>query len=535
MTLNKINKNMIDPDFVQQVNDTTAQLAETNQELTTVQNDKADLTEIHRIESELLEKAPRPLVDMLASKDYVDSQISSVNTGGNIDLSRKADATIIGYLSPNDFEIGTLDSVGGAPVEQSTRMRSKDFIRVSRGTVIKNIDETNLKIGVHFFTLNKIWERIVGFSANMNTHFIENDCYIKIVAAYKNDRGITDIADIVSKLVIYGAFTNINKKVLEMGDAVKEMDDVVKIIEQKVESIELKDIKTNNTGRELLFKFNIPNNYMSDHTFVGDELWFFEASNDAHTDWAKVRRYSINLENKTATLLGTFDHNWGHCNTVTYSKQTDTLILGNGGGSDNIQPDEIYIFENASQMMNQTQVDVVTAIRLRLNNDGFEWGKQINVVWGESNAGKHNIAYVISNNDVTQFIHKIILGQGGNQLEKGTFISGKTGRQFNGTYKVLNQYTYPYPADRYYANQGSIFYNGVLYEGFGHEGLSHIEKILNTDGTVTAKIMQERIYDDLGNEIASITNGLTVNDGALYIGNVNNPMAVCEVYVFKFV
>src|SRR5690606_2125364 len=88
------------------------------------------------------------------------------------------------------------------------------------------------------------------------------------------------------------------------------------------------NIAVNDTGKEFIFKFNIPIYWMSDHTFVGNELWCFNVSNDNHSDYQDVNRYMVDFENKTASFLGSFQHNFGHANTVDYCAETDTLILG---------------------------------------------------------------------------------------------------------------------------------------------------------------------------------------------------------------
>ncbi len=413
-------------------------------------------------------------------------------------------------LDVDNFEVGSLRGSTGEPDDLTTRIRCKDFNKVSKGDVIVNLNISEFKLAIHFFSLeDKTWQGLIGFSKNITKYVFEKECYIKLVIAYDDDREVTleDRNDILSNFVAY------------TGILSEESEENNNRYTRQI---------YNDTGKEFIFKFPVVSggSYLSDHTFVKDELWVFPVSNDSHTNFVDVNRYSVDLENKNAQFLGSFKHNWGHCNTVDYCKVTDSIILGNGGGSDNLEPNEIYIFENASNMQNETTVNVSTAIKLEIEKDGFDWGKQLNVVWGESNAGKHNIIYAISNNDVTQFIHKIILGQGGNQLENGTFISGKTGLQFNGTYKIIKQYTYPY--DRYYCNQGTQFYNGILYEGFGHDAISHFEKILNKNGTVTAEIMQERIYDDTGNEINFTVEGLAIKNDHLFIGSIKN-----EIYVFK--
>lgn len=352
-------------------------------------------------------------------------------------------------------------------------------------------------------------------------YVIEEDSYIKLVFAYKDG---VNIAGKESELLQqYRLYPTGEYHTEESSD---------------------KEIIVNDSGRELAFSFPITlqNSYMSDHTFVGDELWIFPVSNDSHTNWSTVLRYNVDMENKSANLLGTFDHNFGHANTVDYQDKTDCLVLGNGSGSGNTEPNEFYVFQNASSLKDIEQVDVYEhAIVYEVANDGFDWGKQLNVVWGQSNGGKYNIVYALSNynsetgtadyspsSSDTQVIHKLLLGQGSNVLEHGSYRSGKGQNEFNGTYKVLKKYEHPYEYD--YANQGTTFYNGKIYEGIAHDRLSFFEKVLDDSGRVQSKLFRERLWDDLGDELNLVVEGIDIKDNHIFLGEIGQRIYVYKIY-----
>ena len=293
------------------------------------------------------------------------------------------------------------------------------------------------------------------------------------------------------------------------------------------------DIIENNTkrtvmsGKECLFFFKceFTKSYLSDFCFVGDELWCFAVSNDDHTDTAEVVRYSIDYENKQATKLGSFTHNFGHANTVDYCENLDCLILGNGGSASNTQPNEFYIFPNASSFKDLSAVTIAKH-GMVFDVSQLGWGKQVNVVWGESNRGRHNIAYVISNDGSTnRYIMKILLGQGNAQLEHGTFIKGKGYYEFNGTFKILG--TWPREWIHLEFNNGSDFYDGVIYEGLGG-GLWWAEHKILEDGTTDTTIYKDMVYTPEGEIESAEAEGITVNSDYLILGDVAK-----NIYIYK--
>lgn len=426
---------------------------------------------------------------------------------------------------PSLFEVGTINtSSNGQNAPSTTSIRSKDYHLFKKGSKLKRLGG---QIAIWFYDIEtKDWlnGKEIGYPGPVDYSFSEDSLVRFVINGY--------------------------------GGSIKETLSTVSILQYSSDVLnELTETKTeeanhaqpyyvNDSGKDLVFKFPITlkNSYKSDHTFVGDELWIFPVSNDSHTSWSTVMRYSVDAKNKTATLLGTFDHNWGHANSVDYNENTDSLVCGNGGGSGNTQPDEFYVFENASQLKNIAQVDVHEhAIVYQVEKDGFDWGKQLNTTWGQANGGKYNIVYVLSNynsatgkadnsttSSDTQVIHKVLLGQGANKLENGTFIDGKSGLEYNGTYKVLKEYTHPYEYD--YANQGTTFYNGVIYEGIAHDRLSFFEKILDDSGKVKSILNRERLFNDAGAELGLVVEGLAIKDDLLYLGEAGNSLTI---YVYK--
>lgn len=290
------------------------------------------------------------------------------------------------------------------------------------------------------------------------------------------------------------------------------------------ENVKQQVVKTSLT-KECLFKFkvNLRSSYMSDHCFVGDELWVFPVSNDEHTDYTHVMRYSIDLQEQTATEVGAFRHNWGHVNSIDYNSKYDTLICGNGSGVYGTAA-KIFIFENASRFRS-VEVAEFSENVLEIDCTSLGWGDKLNVVWGESNNGMNNICYCMTNDNKN--IRRVLLGQGTVALENGTFIEGKSETQFNGTFKVLAEFSQINGDD---VNQGSHFQDGVLYIALGHDAIWYSKNYLGADGYIEKEIIKEFIYDNTGNKIPCVAEGIAMKDGKTYLGLANSGYNWIYVY-----
>ena len=259
-------------------------------------------------------------------------------------------------------------------------------------------------------------------------------------------------------------------------------------------------------------RINITGYYWSDICFVGEELWAFEPSD---VDGVNTTDGYIYMFDSTLTFKRQLKHNFGHVNTVEYCEEIDSLILGNGSGYYGTDG-EIYIIQGVSQwrgLPDNTLLDLVGGISGSLITTiqvGRTFGDKVNVCWGEDNNGLNNICYAISNNN--QNVRKLLLGKGTNQFESGQFVSGRTDTQFNGTYKILGEWTHPVIE----VNQGSCYYNGYLWLAIGHDGLFIAKFKLNPDGTITSTPKQEFFYEATGTLIETASEGVTIKNGMIY-------------------
>jgi len=272
---------------------------------------------------------------------------------------------------------------------------------------------------------------------------------------------------------------------------------------------------TNAKGYELL---PIPKGTWQSFTFVGEEIWLCYQSNDAHTNYGPIKRFSL----QDYTLIGEINHNIGHMNTVDYNEVNDTLLIGNGSGDYNL-PLKIFLFPNASSWRAQSTINFNTVDKIVIDLSEIPESKA-QAVWGENNHGKNNIIYLITNDN--KVIRKCLLGLGSNQFEYGQFIPGVAATAFNGTLRVLSRHSQNYDAD---VNQDSTFYNGKIYVATGHDGIqAHSFKLLTTggvnegDGGIEAvKIVDYPLYKDNGTKYTIYSEGLGIRNGMIYIGFIS--------------
>jgi hypothetical protein len=153
-------------------------------------------------------------------------------------------------------------------------------------------------------------------------------------------------------------------------------------------------------------------------------------------------------------------------------------------------------------------------------------------MWGDSNLGKNNIIYIITNDG--RNIRKLLLGQGSNNLGSGTFDSTATGTKFNGTYKIIDSWS---QVDGAGHSQDCYLYNGAIYanskESIDQHGLLVYKHQLCENGVIKKTKIYIPLYDDTGNSLAvGSGEGLTIHNGKLYVGLLAGASA--PNYLFTF-
>lgn len=264
---------------------------------------------------------------------------------------------------------------------------------------------------------------------------------------------------------------------------------------------------------------------LSSLTFIGDRLLAFTPSNDQHTTYAYLGVFRVDFDSLELTYEFSIRHNFGHANTVDYCEENDTLILGNGGGSGNTEPDQIYIIEDFSDKLaavnpngNMNLYNVAKIIDL--DDLGLDWGKQVNVCWAGGNNGANDQVIAFSNDGTTQTFRLVQLGKGSNDLGTGNILTVGA-NEFNGTFKVLSTWTRPY--DTTIANNDTQLNGDYLYEISGHTGLHISKNEFLSDGSMISYRQRNKVYDSAGNEMYYINEGIAIKNGILFTSGYIKP------------
>ena len=394
----------------------------------------------------------------------------------------------------SDWELGTIRSATGVSDTGINRIRTASPKYFPIGTTFK-LTDVALRLGFYFYEADGTPIEGTGLTNDWNSYTLNSDRYLRVLLAYDDGRDMrSTIIENAMSVSVEPTLNYLYSKVSELSS-----DLILPFPE---------------------FVFDIPYTvgYIADHCFVKDELWVFESTtDDTHTAYANVKRYSINIENKTGSYIGGFTHNWGHVNSIDYCEETDTLICGNGSGRYTTNIGEIYLIPNAYDLKNLSTAPFETYVQIIDVHTVADWGYKHNVVWGESNDKRFNICHVITNNNKN--VRKVLLGQGTNNLGSGTFVEGKTGLEFNGTYKVLKSYS---QSDGLDVLQGATYYNGKLFGMLGHGRYWLTVSQLNEDGSISRKQYIDRIFDALGSEITSLyTSGVDFKNNYLITCTTN--------------
>ncbi|EUJ29372.1 hypothetical protein PCORN_09282 [Listeria cornellensis FSL F6-0969] len=196
---------------------------------------------------------------------------------------------------------------------------------------------------------------------------------------------------------------------------------------------------------------------------------------------------------------------------MEYSPYSRALIFGNGSGSYALEP-KIHIISNVSQYRNQEYVDI-SEVALTIDCGGYNWGKKLNVVWGDGNLGRGDIAFCIL--DDNKQIKKIQLGKGTNDLGMGQYKQGKADVDFNGSFCIIQEW---FQEDGDEVNQDSCYYNNHLYLALGHNGLWYSKNALTKDSQIRKTYFYEKFYGSDGKEMLSAMEGITITEKYVVLG-----------------
>lgn len=215
-----------------------------------------------------------------------------------------------------------------------------------------------------------------------------------------------------------------------------------------------------------------------DATKVGNEYWLFGESTPNHMSTASIHR----INPTDFSEIGLITHNLGHANGVDY--RDNTLLVYNGSAL----PPEINLYKNPDNTMTNLKIQDAA-------NTQIIFKESSKLLPGDGSAcfGIDNkiVYYAYSPGGTQVVILKILLGLGDNDLSDkttdksdnqhwGSFVSGKSSDDYNGTAQILTSYTGDISGDN--QPQGMAF-NGDLYLGTSHSEQKAYQLQLLDDGS----------------------------------------------------
>lgn len=283
-------------------------------------------------------------------------------------------------------------------------------------------------------------------------------------------------------------------------------------------------LKTDNINPPASVKIPINryNTYVGqDAAKVGNEYWIFGESAPDHTSTAYIHR----INPTDFSEIGLITHNLGHANGVDY--RDNTLLVYNGGGL----PPEINLYKNPDNTKTDlkikdaanTQIIFKESSKLLPGDGSACFGPDKKIVY---------YAYYASYASSTQVtILKILLGLGDNDLSDkttdksdnqhwGSFASGKSSDDYNGTAQIIASYTGSFLAGSDSQPQGMAF-NGDLYVGTSHAEQKAYQLRLFDDGSFKVVDSYKSEMTDYKNNVIRLEPEITFIDlekRSLFVG-----------------
>ena len=328
----------------------------------------------------------------------------------------------------------------GAWIDKKNRVCSNDIMYYS--FPMKLDAATGFRFGIHIF-VGGVFSTDSGWQTS---YTLPAGTYFKIVIARatEDSQEIADISTFVSAITLNGG------------------DSVLDIIYDELEGIKAAD---SFLGMDIPKTFVNANYGNQGLTKVGNYYIHFVASAADHSVYADIRRFDSSFQH-----IADMTHNFGHAASADYCEDSDTIVIGNG----------------SNDLTNLPQIDLVTSALAKVTAGGqlsysgadvihiplFTANKQI----GGAGAictfgGNWRIVYVITGiGTQPRKIFKCLLGAGTEDLSDhsvggtdatkwGTFISGKSDDEYNGTLEVISVHE----GEDMGVYQGCCYRNGCIY------------------------------------------------------------------------
>lgn len=267
----------------------------------------------------------------------------------------------------------------------------------------------------------------------------------------------------------------------------------------------------------LKFPINRYKTYVGqDGAKVGNEYWLFSGSSPDHVSTDYIHR----IDPTDFSEIGSIKHNLGHANGVDY--RDNTLLVYNGGAF----PPEINLYKNPDNT--KLELDIQDSA-----NTQIIFKESNKLLPGDGSAcfgDDKKIVYYAYPTIGKVVILKILLGLGNNDLSDkttdksdnkhwGSFVSGKSSDDYNGTAQIIASYTGNTSGDN--QPQGMAF-NGDLYVGISIQDPKAYQLQLLDNGRFKVVDIYKAEMTDSGNNVIPLEPEITLIDPTrqrLFIGS----------------
>lgn len=448
--------------------------------------------------------------DSVLNENIVDEQISTVK------MSKKtrnlAGIDEVNLINRDKWLQGSISSENGSSSSSTTRIRCDYYLNSNFEISIRFSKELKFKIfeyaeaSASTFITSPGWIISKSYTLTPNSNH-----YYRMIFAYTDDSTV-DVNDLLDDIQI-NTYESCFQKDIEL-------------LKNSYDENASQYLKSNS---ELVMSFPAQyqsGSYAGDMCFVGKYLFCFNVTDDDHLHYYRGSSYIIDVKNKKYELFKRMSHNFGHCNSMDYCEETDTLIFGNGSGDFDL-PGKIYLYQGFLKSINSQSSNEVLSFNLsdciEIDCSSYNLGAKFNVVWGEDNNGRYDMAYLITNNNNN--IRRIQLGKGINNLGLGKLIVNKTENDFNGTFKIQKEFEFNtgvLPPDNAYCVQGADYHNGYLYVGIGHGEKWYWKfKVTDTD-IIRVEESKQTNYNSNGDAETNQIQGICLDDDFIVMNLSHN-------------
>lgn len=269
------------------------------------------------------------------------------------------------------------------------------------------------------------------------------------------------------------------------GDASVSVVADLSILFESIDDNSSKDVKFEHNGLTILSSTKTTL-WSQAAICIDNYIYGFTASDADRNTYGKIRKIDKNSF-PNSEVLKVINHMFGHCNTVDYHYDSDTLITTHY--IDNDHPDNIQGIYLVKQFKEKLEMEQVEDVGLLISGLSFVTGSLMGACYGESS----DIVYLCSfireySEHITRYFYKVVMGKGSNNLSAvengyGTFISGCPENEYNGTLKLIGTWE----GSWYGEIQGMKYLNGhiIVSTDIRIDGIltPYISKVkLNSDG-----------------------------------------------------